>query len=572
MRFLVTLGLLVLLAFGARAGPEVAPDGVWEAPPGRWLRILHLNDVHGHAHPRIFAGEALPAEYLGREIGGLFSAAEYVARLRRRALRADPGWARRYLATGDDGVLFLDGGDWFGGTLYDSATRGGAVARVLADPALDLDATVVGNHAWDFEARGFEDFLATMPPRIAVLGRNVGREGGGWSGVREAVVLDQGGVRVGVLGALTGHALHQSLPSKTRGVEVTDPLVGLGAALRDLRARADVVVLLLHVGLERDGETRAALEELLAREPDARPDLIVDGHSHRDHTGRLADGTPFVQADHFATRLGEVLIELGDGGVPTGRIHARRVILDAATLPPPPRMVARHSADIAGRARLEDEPVAWTTPGFAARALPRSEPRLVSDCGDLVARAFLETLKGIDPEVVVGVMNQGGVRQGLYAPTGSITRAAVHSVLPFGNIMSVMTISGAALTRLVERGIQHRSRMSFAGLEIEAEERPGPEGEPPVRTLTRLALRLEGGGLAPVLPAARYRVATSEYLAAQGFRDEPPGTVDRRDLAMTDVDAVVAWLEEVARGGPLDAARLAALLAPRVRVARQPGA
>jgi len=96
---------------GAAVRPPSAPG------PPRTLSIVSLNDLHGRI-------EALP----------LF--AGYVANV--RAARAADG----------GGVLVLDGGDMFQGTLESNLGEGAAV--VDAYSAIGFHAVAVGNHEFDF--------------------------------------------------------------------------------------------------------------------------------------------------------------------------------------------------------------------------------------------------------------------------------------------------------------------------------------------------------------------------------------------------------------------------------------
>ena len=92
------------------------------------ISIVGTNDLHGHI-------EALP------RIGG------YIANLRRARAR-DGG-----------GVVLLDAGDMFQGTLESNMNEGAAVVR--AYNVLKYDAAAVGNHEFDFGPVG----PATAPRR-----------------------------------------------------------------------------------------------------------------------------------------------------------------------------------------------------------------------------------------------------------------------------------------------------------------------------------------------------------------------------------------------------------------------
>src|SRR5512143_2481080 len=102
------------------AAASVAPS---PPPLPKRLSIVGTNDLHGHV-------ERLPA------------LAGYVARL--RELRAKDG-----------GLLVLDAGDMFQGTLESNMNEGKAV--IAAYDAIGYDAAALGNHDFDYGPVGDEE-------------------------------------------------------------------------------------------------------------------------------------------------------------------------------------------------------------------------------------------------------------------------------------------------------------------------------------------------------------------------------------------------------------------------------
>src|SRR4051812_13782702 len=110
---------LAVLAAGERSqGPPATPVT---------LSIVGTNDLHGGILPRD-----------GR--GGVALLSAYVNNLR-AARRADGG-----------GVLLVDGGDMFQGTLESNTSEGASVVAVYN--ALGYTAATVGNHEFDFGPTG----------------------------------------------------------------------------------------------------------------------------------------------------------------------------------------------------------------------------------------------------------------------------------------------------------------------------------------------------------------------------------------------------------------------------------
>src|SRR5678815_334445 len=116
------VALMLLVAPSSQAADTGAPEGV----PHVTISIVGTNDLHGHI-------EALP------RLGG------YLANLRRERARTGGG------------VVLVDAGDMFQGTLESNLNEGAAVVR--AYNALKYDAAAIGNHDFDFGPVG----LATGP-------------------------------------------------------------------------------------------------------------------------------------------------------------------------------------------------------------------------------------------------------------------------------------------------------------------------------------------------------------------------------------------------------------------------
>jgi 2',3'-cyclic-nucleotide 2'-phosphodiesterase (5'-nucleotidase family) len=86
-----------------------------------------------------------------------------------------------------------------------------------------------------------------------------------------------------------------------------DPLETARTLVPRLRAEADVVIALTHVGLQRD--------EQLAREVTGI-DLIVGGHTHADlDAPRLVGDVPILHTTAYAAYLGRACVEVRAGGI-----------------------------------------------------------------------------------------------------------------------------------------------------------------------------------------------------------------------------------------------------------------
>lgn len=499
------------------------------------LAVMHVNDVHGYCFPRAFRGEQLPRERLGDQMGGLFSAAT----LRRRLEAGDHG-------AKPDAVLFLDAGDWFGGTLYGEETRGLAIADVFADPALGLDATVLGNHAWDYGTKALDGFLRRLEGKVPVLAANA--EHGRRSRLPATLVFERAGKRIGVVGLVTDGALRASVKENVGAWTVKQELDVLREVLPDLRARADYVILLSHVGYGRERAKAEALDAFDDADPALNVDLVIDGHSHRDEDLWVDEDTFVAQADHYGLRAGVVRIPFDEAGF--GRPKAERVLLDAAVFPPDPGMMRRHRKHLEARDRVEGKVLVKTEPGVAVpHVLRTDETTLVSKMGDLVCQALLEAARaeGHDPDFSVAY--HGGVRAGIYALDGGFTAGDFHAVSPFGGEAMVVTMPGATWrSNGLRRAATTRGRASYGNAFLRAEE---------AQSGARRVVGFEVAGK-PLDDAATYTVVTDDFMA--GWFDGPG--VRKTPLRVTPKQAVATFLRQSSRGKPLTQARLDALAPP----------
>lgn len=170
----------------------------------------------------------------------------------------------------DPNVLFVDSGDWFdGGELADLDTRGEAITAMLG--AMEYDAMVFGNHDYAYGTPR----LAGLIDRFAlpVVAANVT-----WPEDLEpqhAVpyrIFELDGVTVAIVGVATdfiGPAY--AMQEADELLEFLPVEETIGDLLVILDERADIVVLLTHLGKWQDRQLAEALPGV---------DIIFGGHDH----------------------------------------------------------------------------------------------------------------------------------------------------------------------------------------------------------------------------------------------------------------------------------------------------
>lgn len=568
--------ILVLLC--ALAAPVLAADE---------LVILHVNDLHGQVMPREYLGTDLPPSFLHKDNGGLFSVATRVKQVRHELWQKDPALEGQFALTGDDGILMLEAGDLWSGTLDDAASKGANAADLIVSPSLDVDAACPGNHAWDFGQKRWEELSKKMGAHHPQLCANIGRAGGPLPFLKPWAIVPVRGVRVGIVGLITPTALTESLPENTKGLEVRDPIDALAQALDEMRAlpegeRPDFTIALSHVAFDRQlvhngarGQGFRMLAEMDDGAPQHNVDLVIDGHSHLDLEREIDADTWLVQADHYALKMGEIRIPWDFARRRrTGPPRIVKHSLFTEHLPVDEQMLAAEQKKVDAARAKNDAELVPAEGDLAVACVPRSEMhRLASPSGDLLMRAMLEAADdkgGARPDVAL--INQSGVREGLYASrSGSITLGAVHAICPFGNAVETCEMRARDLVVLIGHyGIQQFARMSWAGLEVSALQEGRTEAAALARKLTSLTLLAADGKRVNLMDPAEHqrivRVAAPSFLMSRELAPYAlPGS--RKKTGFTDAELLRNYLKELAaRDGKVTKAAVAAAVGEPTRL------
>jgi 2',3'-cyclic-nucleotide 2'-phosphodiesterase (5'-nucleotidase family) len=502
------------------------------------VSIVATTDLHGRL-------ESLP--WLGGHLANL------------RTARAGQG----------GGVLLVDSGDMFQGTLESNLGEGAAVVR--AYNALGYAAVAVGNHEFDFgpsgpahvpahpgddprgalKARAHEarfPFLAANLRQVDVAGPVR------WPNVRPWVVVPVAGVRIGLVGVTTIGTPRATHPFNFAGLTVTPLVPAIEEAARAARqAGALAVIVLAHAGgrcgrldVPDDLGSCDASEEIFAVARALRPglvDAIAAGHTHQAMAHRVgsvvvvqafAGGRAFARLDltidparqrvdrvqPFAPRAlcgDRAPASFAADACQPGPYEGRPVVFDA-------RVAAVLRPDVERAAETRRRPV-----GVRLRTPVRRATREESPLGNLAA----DLLRAVRPSDV-GFINGGSLRSDL--PAGPLRYGDLYQAFPFDDGVAVLKLTAGQLAAMVARnlgrdagilslsGVRARARCAPGGLQVtllDGAGRPLP-ADRPLRAVTNGYLASGGDGLidgiAPPQPsdATPMRELFAEALAARG--------------------------------------------------------
>ncbi|OQO92477.1 bifunctional metallophosphatase/5'-nucleotidase [Saccharomonospora piscinae] len=471
------------LATATVLGVAVAPASAER--PGRadfTLAVLFSNDaesallgVHGDGTdegPIVDGGD--------RPYGSPSRAAALLDRLRAEATTGKPGPGQ----AGRRGEIALSGGDNFlAGPEYAASTVEGApFYDALALEHLDLDASALGNHDFDFGPDVLDRFLDTAGDSLPFVSANLDVSGepelaahAADGTLVESTVLRTRGERVGLIGLTTPELPAISSP---RDVEVRPELAEItNAHADDLGSLGvDKIVLVSHL---QDIDNELALVprlrgvdavvgagggEILA---DAGDRLIPGDVAERGFPlwADDADGhrVPVVTVPGDYKYVGRLVLNFDRHGAvlgvderSTGPVRVSGVGPDAVAGDPVVRAevekpVAEHVSSLADEILARSE-----VPLNGVRAEVRSrETNLGSLVADSLLRAGRENADDYGVAAPrVAIQNGGGIRNDSVLAPGELTALDTYDVAPFANFVAVVPdVPRDVLRQLLERGV-----------------------------------------------------------------------------------------------------------------------
>ena len=549
-----------------RVETDARPLPVPAAPRPIRLTLIGTNDTHGWVSEQT---ETFPRGSI--RYGGLAVLGAYV-----EALRAEnPG-----------GVVLVDAGDLFQGTLTSNLSEGAAVIEGFN--VLRYDAAAIGNHEFDYGPVGpvsaatqpSMDPFGALKARIAqakfpLLSTNIyeAADGSrpGWLPGDGTVIIERHGLKVGIIGLTTPQTPTVTLPINVATLKFR-PLgsEALAAATRLRERGADVVIATVHAGgrctdvSHKDDLSTCDLDtsevfEMVKSLPAGTLDAVVAGHTHAQ-IGQVLNGTPIIESFSFGRRMGVVelyvdpatrkvipgmtqidpAIELCETWDVERKTCDPKALKDRADeVTPVPRRF--HGTVIKpleavtdvllpseqATAELQKKPLGLDVPQPLGRVYEGE-----SALGDFLADS-LRAMTRAD----VALMNPGGLRADLKA--GPLTYGGVYEVLPFDNAVATLELTGEELERVLTTAYAARKGvMQVSGVEVKLSHCLVPD---------RLRGFTLAGGKRPV-PGKRYKVVLPDFLARGGDGFGPvlatidPAHVDLAENRGTNLrDDLIAW-------------------------------
>ncbi|HJP69758.1 MAG TPA: bifunctional metallophosphatase/5'-nucleotidase, partial [Sphingomicrobium sp.] len=446
-------------------------------------------------------------------------------------------------------------------------------ANYLDEPTIEamnrlgLEFDSVGNHEFDrgadelkrMQAGGCAKFTRRTPcaverfrgARFQYLAANVVEANGKTIFPATAIKSFQtsaGTITIGFIGETLKGTANIVTPSGVKGLVFKDEADTANRLVPMLKAEgADAILLLIHqggktseftVGNNCTGFTGEILPIVQRLDPAIA--TVVSGHTHWAYICRSPQqagaGRLLTSAGKYGYFITDLRLKFDPVTHHLVSQDAHNIVVgkdersDNADIR---KLVARYASAVA--------PIANRIIGHLTAPAMNAQDDGESPAADLIADSMLAATRAKENGgAQLALLNSTGVRVPL--PSGDVKYASAFEMMPFGNSLVVMTLTGAQLKGVIEQqysgtrpppGQRPHALATSNGFTYAVDMR-----EAPGRRV--FDCRLNGR---PIDPAERYRVAVNNYLASggDGLTFFTQGT-DITDRQILDLDALVAWI------------------------------
>ncbi|KAE8736692.1 hypothetical protein FOCC_FOCC017853 [Frankliniella occidentalis] len=458
------------------------------------LTLLHVNDMHArYEQTNALSGSCSDKD---AQAGHCYGGQARVATIVKQARAADPN------------VLVLNAGDMYQGTVYYSVFKSSISAEFIN--IMKYDAITLGNHEFDDKTVGLVPFIEQLKVPLVVANADFSQQPElNKLNIKKSVVVEKGGVKIGIIGYLTPETAFLSSPENVVFLDEVEALKAEAAALK--AQGVNIIIGLGHSGYDKD--------KVIARKvPDI--DIVVGGHSHSFLFGKSATDAPpdsdvpvglyptwieqasgrkvpVVQAYAFTKYMGSLKLKFDANGELTN-LEGGPILLnkdveeDKDTL----------AEVLKWKSQLDEkvlQPIGRTTVLLDGSSCRRQECNL----GNLIADAFVYSastphvsirgkllfvllccshlmtfmtlmMTSRDPltfmtpqravnvrsekgwtDAAIALVNGGSIRESIDASSvgGTITLKDVMEVMPFDNLEVLLRIRGTVLLQALEHGV-----------------------------------------------------------------------------------------------------------------------
>ena len=412
LAFVLILALTLALSVTASAAYDYAGNAkiVYSDYSGKTV-ILHTNDVHG-----------------------ALSGYAYAAALKTSFENAGAE------------VILVDAGDFSQGSVYVSSFKGASAVTMMNAAGYDL--ATLGNHEFDF---GYAQLMENMKnAKFTVLCADVYLDETGETIFEPYTVIEtSSGLKLGFFGMETPETATKVNPGLIKEISFAtfdDLYASAQLAVDGLKEEeADLIIGLVHLGVDDESAANGYRSvDLYDKVSDI--DFLIDGHSHTVMTSG-ENGEPIASTGTAFKNIGVIVIDNETKTIEDN------FLMDVQGLTKNGFVAAAAQGIIDAVDAEYGSPFAESQVFLNGAKAPGNRTEQ-TNLGTLITDAMVWSvisaggLEEYYDAPVVGITNGGGIRASV--DVGEITKNNINTVLPFGNTVAVIYVTGAELLEALE--------------------------------------------------------------------------------------------------------------------------
>ncbi|MCC3355511.1 5'-nucleotidase C-terminal domain-containing protein [Bacillus sp. REN16] len=431
-------------------------------------------------------------------------------------------------------ALLLHAGDAFTGTLYFNEFQGEADLAMMK--LMGFDAMTFGNHEFDLgsSSEGHQALVNFIKgANFPFVSANVDfSKDAKFSGsfndsietnynngqIYNGIIKEVNGEKVGIFGLTTEETEDISSPGS---IEFENYLSEAEKAVKAFETQGvNKIIALTHIGFD---DNAAVDNDLILAERVEGIDVIVGGHSHTTLSEPVVvakDETPtiIVQTGNANSNLGVLNVEFDPNGVVVAHDGELVKIGDQQADPEAERVLAPFKTQVDAVAKEEigvSTPIELENPRTNGDNTKPSVRRNETILGNLITDGMLEKANSFTGKnVIMALQNGGGIRAAINA--GPITAGEVITVLPFGNTLATMDVTGAELKEAFEISVSQYPGENGGFLHVAGGKVKFDSTKPAGERIVSISYLNENGEYVEVQDDNIYTVATNAFTAKGG--------------------------------------------------------
>ncbi|MFJ7829580.1 5'-nucleotidase C-terminal domain-containing protein [Peribacillus sp. NPDC097284] len=435
-------------------------------------------------------------------------------------------------------ALLIDAGDVFSGTLYFNEFKGQADLQFMN--LMKYDVMTFGNHEFDLGSsdeghQALADFIkgAKFPfvssnvdfskdDKFKGLFSDLYSSEPEQGKIYNGIVKDIDGEKVGFFGLTTEETKDISSPGS---IVFENYLEEAEKAVKAFEGMGvNKIVAISHLGYDDNAEYD---NDLTLASKVKGIDVIVGGHSHtqldgpvvisEDEKGQTKDPTVVVQAYQYSDYLGTLDVEFDSKGKIIGQAGQLIKLADKQDDAEAAQKLETYSKKIQEVKESKTGATAvkaMESPRDSGDVTKPSVRKNETELGNLITDAMLTKAKEFNKDTVIAFQNGGGIRAGI--DQGDITLGDILTVLPFGNTLATMKLTGAEITQALEHSVSQAPRESGGFLHVSGMKFTYDSTKDAGQRVQKVEVKGQDGTYSELDKTKQYTVATNAFTAKGG--------------------------------------------------------